>query len=548
MRVNGKKIISALLSTMLGLSIIPITFSSKVVYAAEEKTVSYLGTNGMASPVVSTEAWVGSYVWYGKYDGTPVKYRVLAPKTTVYGGTTILLDCDNTLYDTQFDSTGMGFAKSTAWEYCDLRVGLNGSDFLNKDGVFTSYEKSAIIGSYLGNGSERGNPVNLTGEKIFLLDEDELRNNAYGYYSTEYLSEGAKNREKTSINDSCGYYWWNRTTCEQNKYGNRCGAVYADGRLSDSLVVNSLAVSPAFNVNLKSVIFSSVVAGTAGQVGAEYKLTLQDSNIKSDVTSGEKTSYDGTTVTVPYTISGSDSGNVTQLSVFILDKEYTAGNTNGAKIKYYSRLSTSAAPGTSGSGTFSLPSDISMDKWGTDYQVYLIAEDVNGTYESDYASEPVRLEKPVAKKSGGSSTPEYSNEWVNGKWYDADGKQTYAGTLQWKNNATGWWIEDTSGWYPVNQWQKIDGIWYYFNSSGYMASNEYYKGYWFNADGSWDEQYFLTWKSNSTGWWVEDKSGWWPASSWLKVDGYWYYFNSSGYMVTNQYIDGYWIGADGVCY
>ena len=56
----------------------------------------------------------------------------------------------------------------------------------------------------------------------------------------------------------------------------------------------------------------------------------------------------------------------------------------------------------------------------------------------------------------------YSNEWVNGKWYDAYGKQTYKGTMSWKNNAIGWWIEDSEGWYPTAQWQKIDGIWYYF--------------------------------------------------------------------------------------
>jgi len=80
-----------------------------------------------------------------------------------------------------------------------------------------------------------------------------------------------------------------------------------------------------------------------------------------------------------------------------------------------------------------------------------------------------------------------------------------------------------------------------------MASGEYYDGYWFNSDGSWDEQYYLTWKSNSTGWWVEDKSGWWPANKWLKIDGNWYYFNGSGYMATNTYVDGYWIGANGVC-
>ena len=125
----------------------------------------------------------------------------------------------------------------------------------------------------------------------------------------------------------------------------------------------------------------------------------------------------------------------------------------------------------------------------------------------------------------------YKNEWVNGQWYDANGKTDYAPKGSWKQNANGWWYEDTSGWYPVSCWQKIDGTWYYFRPDGYMASNEYYNGYWLNSDGSWDDKYFLSWKQNSTGWWVEDISGWWPASQWLKIDGYWYYFDASGYMV-----------------
>ncbi len=150
--------------------------------------------------------------------------------------------------------------------------------------------------------------------------------------------------------------------------------------------------------------------------------------------------------------------------------------------------------------------------------------------------------------SNNKTDNKFSNEWVNGKWYDANGNSNYKGKLVWKNNSSGWWVEDTSGWYPVNSWQKIDGVWYYFGSSGYMASNEYYGGYWFNSDGSWNGSYYLSWKSNATGWWVADKSGWWPSNKWLKIDGYWYYFNASGYMVTNQYIDGYWLGADGICY
>ena len=142
----------------------------------------------------------------------------------------------------------------------------------------------------------------------------------------------------------------------------------------------------------------------------------------------------------------------------------------------------------------------------------------------------------------------YSNEWVDGKWYDANGNQTYSGRLMWACNSTGWWVEDTSGWYPISSWQKIDGVWYYFKADGYMASSEYCCGYWFNSDGSWDSRYLLSWKCNSSGWWVEDISGWWPSNSWLKIDNCWYYFDSSGYMVTNRYVDGYWIGADGVCY
>ena len=153
--------------------------------------------------------------------------------------------------------------------------------------------------------------------------------------------------------------------------------------------------------------------------------------------------------------------------------------------------------------------------------------------------------------SGAATIPAgqtYSTEWVNGKWYNADGSQTYEPTLEWKSDSTGWWVEDSNGWYPTSSWQKIDGYWYYFKSNGYMAAGEYYDGYWFNSDGTWDDTYLLSWKSNSTGWWVEDISGWWPSSSWLKINDSWYYFDGSGYMVTDQYVDGYWLGSDGACW
>ena len=80
-----------------------------------KKTIAGLGTSVIADPTAPTSdeaAWTGSYVYYGNYDadgdGTaePVKYRVLDASTTEFGGTTMLLDCDSILYETEFHKDG----------------------------------------------------------------------------------------------------------------------------------------------------------------------------------------------------------------------------------------------------------------------------------------------------------------------------------------------------------------------------------------------------------------------------------------------------------
>ena len=128
------------------------------------------------------------------------------------------------------------------------------------------------------------------------------------------------------------------------------------------------------------------------------------------------------------------------------------------------------------------------------------------------------------------SAPSYKSEWVNGRWYDADGNQTYDGTLSWKSNSTGWWVEDSAGWYPVSCWQKIDGDWYYFDDTGYMASSEWRDGYWLGSSGAWSYEGVGSWHKDSKGWWFGDTSGWYAYSEWQKINGEWYYFNASGYL------------------
>ncbi len=146
---------------------------------------------------------------------------------------------------------------------------------------------------------------------------------------------------------------------------------------------------------------------------------------------------------------------------------------------------------------------------------------------------------------GQETVTSYSSEWVDGQWYAADGTSNYSYQGSWKHNSKGWWYEDESGWYPVSKWQKIDGKWYYFDEDGYMESSCYRGGYWLTKSGAWDSSYKGSWKHNSKGWWYQDISGWYPTSRWLKIDGKWYYFYASGYMAADTTINGYYVDSTG---
>lgn len=97
----------------------------------------------------------------------------------------------------------------------------------------------------------------------------------------------------------------------------------------------------------------------------------------------------------------------------------------------------------------------------------------------------------------------------------------------WKKNDTGYWYVRSDGTYPKEQFEKIDGTWYYFDGSGYMLADKWKK----RPDGAW--YYF-------------DKSGE-MASDWKKINGKWYYFNRDGAMVTGwvKYYDN-WYYCDAV--
>ena len=142
-----KKFLARIMVIVMVISMIPVISIPMDVEAASAKSITSLGAGAIIAPkkpASADDAWAGNYVWYGKYDKNPVRYRVLAPKTTRFGGTTMLLDCDTILYSAKYYKAS---ATKLNWKDSTIKSGLNGSEFLKKSGVFTEAEKSAIAQS-----------------------------------------------------------------------------------------------------------------------------------------------------------------------------------------------------------------------------------------------------------------------------------------------------------------------------------------------------------------------------------------------------------------
>ena len=406
--MKNKRIVAAVSALAVTMSCVPIRGFGLRVYADSEWSkfadgITTFGTSVISAPKApaqNSDAWTGSYVYYGQYANQPVKYRVLNPNETQFGGTTMLLDCDTTLFTDAFRDDGKA-ANANVWAASDLYKVLNTNDdaFLNTS--FTGAEAAAIAQSAreahpLVEGSEAGNVASwtkevfvdytpLTGEKIFLLDAEDASNTAYGYSVTDN-STGNRKKKNFIVPESNDYGWWLRSP---DRSDSSCAGFvyndYGDFHIKDVDRV-AIGVSPAFNINLSSVIFSSVIDPESTEsYGKEFKLTLKDSN--TTITPGTL-AQSGDTVTVPYTVTDSDAEDgitADTVSVLITDDD-------GA-VKYYAPLTGDFAM-TGGSGTFDLPADYA----DTD-TIYILAEDTHEgdaeKYLTDYASEPVEVAIPA---------------------------------------------------------------------------------------------------------------------------------------------------------
>ena len=198
----------------------------------------------------------------------------------------------------------------------------------------------------------------------------------------------------------------------------------------------------------------------------------------------------------------------------------------------------------SGNITLCLADDTEVDL-GAAPDYLLVKEPV--PYELDY-SDCFKLS--TLRKSIRDYYKDYANEWVDGIWYDKDGKANTKVTGKWVKTAKGWTFRDDTGWSAKNQWQRIDGVRYFFDKNGIMESDAIRDGYTISKNGSCNEQVKLGgWKKDKTGWYYElakeGKRMGYLKDRWMKINGTWYYFDKKGYMASGEFVDGYWLEKSG---
>ena len=380
------------MTAVMSIALIPGIASKKQVnaYYGKSQVNTRMGVNQMSSPRKPTskdDPWMGSFVYYGVNGDL---YRVLDTSSTRFGGFTLFLDSDEVVCGARFDP------QSNVWTDSEIKDELE--KYAQK--AFTPREYNAIACSKAASvsfispdefyNSRFKTYVALTGEKLFLLDADDVTNPNLGYW--QYTSNGESNtianRYKSLEYDG----WWLRTPDKEDTTGSYVGYVTDSGKVDTHVVTSKrIGMAPALNIDKKSILFSTAVSGNYGDLGAKYKLTLFDENMKISIRDGEKCEKNGRRVTVPYSISGSNSDQVNRVSVLILSNKYKP--TNITNILYYQQLDKNS----SGNGAFTLPETLDFNKWGISYYVYIVAETVNdhvSTRLTDYASELLEISIP----------------------------------------------------------------------------------------------------------------------------------------------------------
>lgn len=140
----------------------------------------------------------------------------------------------------------------------------------------------------------------------------------------------------------------------------------------------------------------------------------------------------------------------------------------------------------------------------------------------------VTIGNPSTNSNTNTSTQSGSNSNISGSWIQSNGR---------------WWYKHADGSYKTNSWEKINGVWYRFDNSGWMQTGWVKDGSWYYLDGSGAMK--TGWLKDNGNWYYLDSSGA-MKTGWFTVSGKWYYAYGSGTLAINTTTpDGYRVNANG---
>ena len=375
-----KRLLSILLTLCMALSLLPaVAFAEGGAKAIQSGTGSIHGYDTSGGY---------SYIYYGTWRNSPIKWRVLDTKANTGAADALFLLTDECLYPLPGDLYACYIQFNPAdkqnrhlWKDSTLQGWFKSTFYSGENSAFTSAERALIPATNqegsmytLSNLHMRLQICALEAEYVFAPSIQDIMNADYGFTDPASRIAGPSN----SLGPGTRYWLRSFEISEQLPF-----MVGEDASLMGDWGDNPSAVRPAMNLSTagNNILFVSAAEGgkPAGGLaeiseytGNEWKLTLLDSSRSGfAVTTTDLSAYTrGGTVKIGYT--GAKTGTNEYVSAMILD---AAGNP-----AYYGR-SSAALTDENGTAELTIPALAE----GT-YTLKVFNEQYNGDKMTDLAS------------------------------------------------------------------------------------------------------------------------------------------------------------------
>ena len=360
-----------------------------------------LGTSGIRSPRVSKSrdkiAHIpNSYIYFGTYNNTPIKWRVLDASKANDGTTNGMFLLSEYLLASDLAFNWV-VSKNNVYQGSDAQGWCIG--FAKNRDNFSVLEQSAMLGIAKNDGISAAFPKGYTwgessltvDDKMFLLSVQELADYVANYdgpaLKTSFLTPGLSANE-----------WLLRTPCWAGEHTTSfvSSIVLKHGNLVlSSKSSGNKASRPAFNLNLDSILYTSTAIRSKWDANVDdrlfavntvtnipdWKLTLKDSSRNFSASPSTTKIRANESLTITY--SGAKTGDNEYVSAMIVD-----GNDD---VLYYGRIAQNSESGTA---TITIPSEMATGN----YKLKVFSEQYNGDYKTDYGSKFVNIDLKIREK------------------------------------------------------------------------------------------------------------------------------------------------------